>query len=311
MNIRIKNSARLLCTILSIGILTNCNPTKEKEGKTKVSIVCTTGMIGDAAKNIVGDSMNVTALMGSGVDPHLYKASQSDLYAIVNSNIVFYNGLHLEGKMTDIFEKFGKRQKVVAVSDGIEKSKLRLLDPNAHTYDPHVWFDVMLWKACVKQMLPSIIELDKKNEAYYQANAEKYFIQLDSLNERVKTQILAIPADQRVLITAHDAFGYFGQAYQMEVKGLQGISTLSEFGLKDITNLVNDITSRKIKAVFVESSVPQRSIEAVLEGCQKKGHQVKLGGTLYSDAMGQSGTPEGTYIGMVDANVAIMVKALK
>jgi manganese/zinc/iron transport system substrate-binding protein len=296
---------------LALLLFVQCNSGEKKTGAKKYSIVCTTGMIADAAKNIVGDSIEVTALMGSGVDPHLYKASQSDLSAIVNSDIVFYNGLHLEGKMTDIFEKFGERQKVVAVSDGIEKSKLRLLDPNAHTYDPHVWFDVLLWKDCVKQMLPSIIELDKKNAAYYQANAEKYLVQLDSLNQRVKTQILTIPSDQRVLITAHDAFGYFGQAYQMEVKGLQGISTLSEFGLKDITSLVNDITTRKIKAVFVESSVPQRSIEAVLEGCQKKGHQVKLGGTLYSDAMGQSGTPEGTYIGMVDANVGIIVKALK
>lgn len=310
MNI-LKNTKYLAFGLATLFLLTNCGSSKDKTKAKKLSIVCTTGMIGDAAKNIVGDSMEVTALMGSGVDPHLYKASQSDLSSIVNSDVLFYNGLHLEGKMTDIFEKFGHKQKVVAVSDGIEKSKLRLLDANAGTYDPHVWFDVLLWKACVKQMLPSIIELDKNNAAFYQANAEKYLTQLDSLNERVKTQILTIPADQRVLITAHDAFGYFGQAYQMEVKGLQGISTLSEFGLKDITTLVNDITSRKIKAVFVESSVPQRSIEAVLEGCQKKGHQVKLGGTLFSDAMGQSGTPEGTYIGMVDANVAVMVKALR
>ncbi|MBY0426271.1 MAG: zinc ABC transporter substrate-binding protein [Cytophagales bacterium] len=277
----------------------------------KPSVVCTTGMIADAARNIVGDKMEVTALMGSGVDPHLYKASQSDLYAITNSDIVFYNGLHLEGKMTDIFEKFGRQKVVVAVADGISKNKLRLLDANAGTYDPHVWFDVSIWKDCVKQMLPAINKLDPKNKAYYQANAEAYLAKLDSLHEQVKIQIASIPADQRVLITAHDAFGYFGQAYQMEVKGLQGISTLSEFGLKDITDLVNDISNRKIKAVFVESSVPNRSIEAVLEGCQKKGHQVQLGGTLYSDAMGQEGTPEGTYIGMVSANVAVMVKALR
>jgi manganese/zinc/iron transport system substrate-binding protein len=287
-----------------------CGSKENKQEKIKLQIVTTTGMIADAVKNITGDKAEVTALMGPGVDPHLYKATQGDVSRLKDAQLVFYNGLHLEGKMGDILNRLDEN-KVIPVSKNINETKLRKAPQFPESHDPHIWFNVKLWMEAVREINVVLQKTDTANAALYKKNAESYLQRLDSLDQWVRSEIQSIPESGRILITAHDAFGYFGEAYGIEVKGLQGISTLSEFGLNDVTELVNLIVSRKIKAVFVESSVPRKSIDAVVEGCRNKGHEVAIGGTLYSDAMGPAGTPEGTYIGMVKANVNTIVKALK
>jgi manganese/zinc/iron transport system substrate-binding protein len=298
----------LLGTSLFIGACTSKE--KRKEGS-KMKIVTTTGMIKDAVENIVGDHADVTALMGPGVDPHLYKATQGDLQKLTDADVVFYNGLHLEGKMGEVLEKLGHLKPVIAVSTDIPESRLRAVPGFQGTHDPHIWFDVNLWENAVRTISTYMQKHDTASAMLYRDNTDRYILQLDSLHEAVKISIAQVPEKQRVLITAHDAFGYFGDAYKIEVRGLQGISTVSEFGLRDVTELVNFIISREIKAIFVETSVSQKSIEAVVQGCRQKKWNVKIGGSLYSDAMGPAGTPEGTYIGMVSANVKLIVEALK
>lgn len=290
---------------------TGCEPTEERTGEGKLRVVCTTGMIGDAVSVVAGDLAEVQALMGPGVDPHLYKASQGDLRKLSEADMIFYNGLHLEGKMGDILEKTGKLKPVVAVAEELDPSRLLRQEEGADSYDPHVWFDVRLWADVVSQVGESLAAHDARHAEAYRQRAATYREELLRLDEWVRTEMASVPGMQRVLITAHDAFAYFGRAYEVEVRGLQGISTMSEYGLRDVTDLVSFITDRQIRAVFVESSVPTKSLEAVVEGCGQRGHQVSIGGTLFSDAMGAAGTPEGTYTGMVRANVQTIVKALK
>jgi manganese/zinc/iron transport system substrate-binding protein len=277
----------------------------------KLNIVTTTGMIADAAKNVAGDHAEVMALMGPGVDPHLYKATQGDLTKLNGADIIFYNGLHLEGKMVEALEKLARRKKVFAVSDEIDTSLLRRPPEFKGAYDPHIWFDVKIWSNAVRHVEKMLVEVDSAHAGDYHRNAAAYLTHLDSLDTWVRTQIATIPQERRVLVTAHDAFGYFGRAYEIEVRGLQGISTVAEYGLADVTSIIDLIVSRRIKAVFVESSVPKRSIEKVVEGVRSRGHEIVIGGQLFSDAMGNAGTPEGTYIGMVSANVNTIVNALK
>ncbi|HWZ23332.1 MAG TPA: zinc ABC transporter substrate-binding protein [Cytophagaceae bacterium] len=298
----------LIVLVLSINA---CTSTKETNDKLKIVAVGTTGMIADAIGNIVGEKGEVQVLMGPGVDPHLYKVTQGDLQKLQNADLVFYNGLHLEGKMSEVLEKLSKKKNVIAISDGINKNRIRMLDDKGTVKDPHIWFNVSLWKEAVLFASKELQKADSVNHEFYKSNTLNFANQLDSLDEWVKVEINTIPEQNRLLITAHDAFGYFGEAYGIEVKGLQGISTVSDYGLNDVTALVNLISGRKIKAIFIETSVSDKSIKAVVEGCQAKGHQVIIGGTLYSDAMGQAGTPEGTYIGMVKSNVTKIVKALK
>ncbi|GCC50216.1 manganese transporter [Chryseotalea sanaruensis] len=286
-----------------------CKPKQKGELRERLMIVTTTGMIADAVKNVTGDGADVISLMGAGVDPHLYKATQGDLQKLTDADVIFYNGLHLEGKMAEVLEKLGRTKTVIPVTQAIQENELRLITEGIH--DPHIWFDVKLWKNAVVEVEKNLSTVDSAKQHVYKVNAARYLTQLDSLDNAVSQQIQTIPATQRVLITAHDAFGYFGDAYAMEVRGLQGISTVSEFGLKDVTELVDFIISRKIKAIFVETSVSEKSINAVIEGCQNKGWQVSIGGSLYSDAMGEANTPEGTYIGMVSKNVSTIVSALQ
>lgn len=276
-----------------------------------MTIVTTTGMIQDAAHEIAGGRADVVALMGPGVDPHLYKATQGDLQKLSRADIVFYNGLHLEGKMVEALEKLSRSQRVFAVSESIPREMLRRPPEFNGNFDPHIWFDVALWKLAVKDVGEKIAALDPDHADEYKRRADDFTRRLDSLHNWIRSQVATIPRERRILITAHDAFGYFGRAYDIEVRGLQGISTVSEFGLADINTLVETIVTRRVKAVFIESSVPKRSIEAVVEGVRARNHDVKIGGTLYSDAMGAAGTPEGTYIGMVTANVRTIVEALK
>lgn len=308
----IKKRTYTLPLFLMTLFLAACSGNKDQPGeKGKLKIVTTTGMIKDAVDHIVGDKAEVIALMGPGVDPHLYKATQGDLEKLTSADIVFYNGLHLEGKMGEVFEKLGRLKPVVALAANIPESRLRTIPGFENTHDPHIWFDVKLWEEAVKAAAAFMIDYDSASKPFYQSNSDRYLKQLDSLHAAVQQRLQQIPEQQRVLITAHDAFGYFGDAYGIEVRGLQGISTVSEFGLKDVTDLVNFIITRKIKAIFVETSVSQKSINAVVEGCNQKGWQVKVGGSLFSDAMGAAGTPEGNYIGMVSANVNTIVTALQ
>ncbi len=282
-----------------------------REPGTKIKIVTTTGMIADAASTIAGEHAEVIALMGPGVDPHLYKATHGDLERLSEADVIFYNGLHLEGKMGEVFEKLSRIKPVVAVSEGIPENLLRKVPGFQGAYDPHIWFDVKLWQHAVRRISGFLQEYDSINGSDYKENGEGYLRKLDSLDRSVRASIQEIPSTQRVLITAHDAFGYFGDAYGIEVRGLQGISTMSEFGLRDVTELVDFIITRKVKAIFVETSVSRKSIEAVMEGCRQKGWNVRIGGNLFSDAMGAAGTPQGNYTGMVSANVKTIVDALK
>lgn len=302
---------RITALLLMCLLFTACGGGEQDTASDQLSIVTTTGMIADVLKNVGKDSVQVRALMGPGVDPHLYKATQGDLGRLQAADIIFYNGLHLEGKMGEVFDKLGRIKNVVPVAGRIDVSRL-LSDPvykDAH--DPHVWFDVNLWSSTIAVVVDILSKEDPENAAFYQKNGKEFSAELALLDNWVRTQIGTIPEDKRILITAHDAFNYFGRAYDIEVRGLQGISTLSEFGLKDRVDLVNFIVEKQIKAVFVETSVSQKNIDAIVEGCQQKGHDVIVGGYLYSDAMGTEGTEEGTYVGMVRANVNTIVKSLR
>ena len=302
----------LLIILFSSIVLSACEFKEKKATKgEKLKIVCTTGMLGDAVKNIVKNQAEVSTLMGPGVDPHLYKATQGDLKILSDADIIIYNGLHLEGKMGEVFEKLKNRKTIIVAADGINKADLINTTEFQGAYDPHLWFDVDLWNRVVQYIGEKLSKLEQIDKNQVLENSKNFQNALSTLNDWVKSEIQKIAPERRVLITAHDAFGYFGRAYDIEVRGLQGISTVSEYGLKDVSDLVNFITERKIKAVFVESSVSARSLNAVVEGCKSNGHPVKIGGTLYSDAMGEEGTAEGTYIGMVKYNVSSIVENLK
>ena len=274
----------------------------------QLNVIATTGMIADLVKNIGGEHVEVKALMGTGVDPHLYKATQGDLRRLTNADIIFYNGLHLEGKMQDIFTKLARKKTVIAVGDAIASSK-RLHHGN--NPDPHIWFDLSLWQQAGKRVLSVLQQQDPVNSQSYQIQADKYLTEMNALDQWVKQQLESVPAKQRILITAHDAFGYFGKAYGVKVMGLQGISTAAEFGLQDIKALKDVIVENKVKAVFVESSVSPRFIQSLVAGVKAEGYQVNIGGELYSDAMGLTGTPTDNYFGMVKHNVTTIVNALK
>lgn len=273
-----------------------------------LNVVATTGMIGDLVANIGQEKVRVMSLMGSGVDPHLYKATQGDLRRLLKADVIFYNGLHLEGKMQDILEKIARKKPVYAVSQDMPESDVIMY---GEVHDPHIWFDVGLWQQAGQLVLKKLIHLRPDERAYFEKNAKVYLAELATLDAWVAESIAQIPKPQRVLITAHDAFNYFGLAYGIEVRGLQGISTATEFGLHDIKQLKGLILQRNIKAVFVESSVPKKFLQSLVAGVQSEGGHLKIGGELYSDAMGLKNTPEGSYIGMVKHNVNTIVGALK
>jgi manganese/zinc/iron transport system substrate-binding protein len=300
-----------LIPILSILIATSCGQhiRKTKSNNFK-KVTTTTAMIADLVENIGGKYVKVTGLMGPGVDPHLYKASQGDIAKLNDADIIFYNGLHLEGKMTDIFTKMARKKPITAISGNIDKTLLLTTKDNNH-YDPHIWFDVKLWMKAAARVKETLIEQDPSHKKEYEQQTMVYLDKLKELDSYVQKRVASLPKKKRVLVTAHDAFGYFGRAYKMEVIGLQGISTASEYGLKDVQRIINLLTNQEIKAIFVESSVPKRSIEAVIQGAKKKNYIVSIGGQLYSDAMDSKGTNEGTYIGMVHHNVNTIVDSLK
>lgn len=300
----------ILTVVLAL-LISACGTETTSNTSGKLNVVTTTGIIGDIVKNVGGDYVEVISLMGPGVDPHLYKASEGDVTRLQSADLIFYNGLHLEAQMGEVIEKmneFGVR--TVAVTDMIDRSLLNASPTYPDQFDPHVWFDVSMWMKAVEQVRETLTEVDPAHTSEYEANAEAYLNQLEELHQYVLTQAQTIPAEKRVLITAHDAFNYFGEAYGFEVRGLQGISTEAQAGTADVQELVTFIVERQIPAIFVESSVPQRNIEAVQAAVQDQGFNVVIGGSLFSDAMGTAGTPEGSYIGMVTHNIDTIVNAL-
>ena len=299
---------KLVILLLAVTII-SCSQSKPESNKP--TIVCTTSILGDVVKNLVGDTIAVSSLMGPGVDPHLYKATQGNIDALSKADIVIYNGLHLEGKMGEIFEKLSKTKTTLAIADYVPKRLLINSTDFQGAEDPHIWFDVTVWVRGVNGLSKKLQEEFPEYADYIEDNRQTYAKKLYYLHSFVVDNINKISEDQRVMITAHNAFKYFGKQYGMEVRGLQGISTSAEYGLRDVSNLVDFIVERKIKAIFVESSVPKKSIEAVIEGCRERGHDVKLGGELYSDALGTKKTPEGTYIGMFEHNINVITEALK
>jgi manganese/zinc/iron transport system substrate-binding protein len=297
--------------VLAAGFMAGaCAPPEPPEEEGRLSVVTTIGMIRDVVQNVGGEHVRVVGLMGPGVDPHLYKASEGDVRRLFRADVVFYGGMHLEARMGEVLEEMGGRTRVAAVSEVIPADQ-RLSPPEFQgAYDPHVWFDVRLWAMTVDVVARTLSEADPAHARDFAASADRYRAQLAELDGYVREQARRVPAERRVLITAHDAFNYFGRAYGFQVRGLQGISTASEAGTADVQALAQFIASRRIPAIFVESSIPRRTIEAVQEAVAAQGFEVQIGGSLFSDAMGNPGTAEGTYIGMVRHNIDTIVGAL-
>ena len=274
----------------------------------QMDVVCTTGMVGDLVRQVGGDRVKVTTLMIEGVDPHLFKPTRDDVARILKADLVFYSGLHLEGRMEETFEKLSlKGKSITPVTSEIPEA---LLLKEGAVVDPHVWMNPALWASCTKTVSDSLGKKDPEGAAIYEANATRYATQLQSLETTLRSLIATIPDDQRVLITAHDAFQYFAKATGLTVMSIQGLSSSSEAGVADINRLVDAIVTHRIPAVFVESTLSEKNIRAVMEGTASRGFEVKLGGMLFADSMGKAGTPEGTYIGMIEHNVTTITQAL-
>lgn len=315
---------RLLERIRSLGaavavaaaLLAGCSPEESSQTSSAgvnipIKVTCTIGMIADVVENIGGDLVEVIALMGPGVDPHLYKAAAGDNARLSGADLVFYNGLVLEGKMTDLFVALARRKPVVPVTADIERTLL--LEPamfKGH-YDPHVWFDATLWMKAAATIRDTLADYDPEHSDFYSDSAKTYIGKLQELHDWCVSRAGELPADKRVLITSHDAYNYFGRAYGFEVIGVQGISTEEQATARAIVALSDIIHERKVKAVFTETSVSPKAIHAVIENCRGNGWKVVEGGQLFSDAMGSPGTPAGTYIGMVKHNMNTIVDALK
>lgn len=294
--------------------ITNGERTRPDLSSRKARVVVTTTMIADLVRIVGGTHVEVTSLMQAGVDPHQYKPSAGDAKKLQDADLVVYNGLHLEGKMSDVFEELAGRLRVHAVASTLDERELRVgTEGFDGAHDPHIWFDVSLWAKTIPGVRDALIDLDPAHADSYKANADRYAKELANLHDEVKARLKDIPKDHRVLITAHDAFYYFGRAYDFEVRGLQGISTDSEPSTADVRELAEFIAKRRVPAIFGETSVPDRNIEAVRQAVKKSAKfDVKfLGGTLFSDSLGDAGTPEGTYIGMVRHNVNTIAGALK
>lgn len=299
----------IIVVIFALSVL-SCKTEKEDNGK--LNVVTTTSMLTDLVKNIGGDYINLQGLMGAGVDPHLYKASAGDVTKLSEADVIFYNGLHLEGKLVEVFEKMNADVVTqVPLGEALDESTLIGSDYFASNYDPHVWFNIQYFKQFAREVVSTLSRKDAQNAEVYQSNADAYLKELDNLEAEIKATIATLPEEKRVLVTAHDAFNYFGKSYGFNVVGLQGLSTATEAGVQDVQRLSQFIIDNKVKAIFVESSVPRRTIEALQAAVQSKNHQVEIGGSLYSDALGNPGTVEGTYIGMFKYNVNTIVEALK
>ncbi len=280
------------------------------ESRGTIRVVATVGMVADLVREVGGSYVEVQQLLGAGTDPHLYKVTRDDVQRIMQAEIVFYSGLMLEGKMIDTLVKVARSKPVYAVTESLDPALLLEPEEFAGHYDPHVWMDVAAWSACVETVRQALTDFDQAHASEYDANAQAYQQVLADLDAYGKKCLATVPTESRVLVTSHDAFNYFGRAYGLEVYGVQGISTESEAGLQQINQLVDLLVNRNVKAVFVESSVPQKNVEALASGAKSRGREVRIGGVLYSDAMGETGTYEGTYVGMLDHNITQVTRAL-
>ncbi|MFC7356264.1 metal ABC transporter solute-binding protein, Zn/Mn family [Jejudonia soesokkakensis] len=299
---------KIVYILLVISFISCKNESKKSD---TLNVVTTTTMLTDLVENIGGDHIIVNGLMGAGVDPHLYKASEGDVSKLYNADIIFYGGLHLEGKLVEIFERMEDSKTTVGLGDLLPKDELIGSDYFASSYDPHVWFNIQYFKQFSNIVTNTLAEKDPINAKAYRENNTTYQNKLDALEIDIKAKIETLPKEKRILVTAHDAFNYFGKAYDFEVVGLQGLSTATEAGVQDVQKLSSFIIENKVKAIFVESSVPRRTIEALQEAVLSKDHEVTIGGSLYSDALGNKGTEEGTYLGMFRYNVDTIVNALQ
>ncbi len=320
----LKMRLQLLAVYVSVVVLMGCNGSQNRppqdsadqtqmtvDGEAPIAVTVTVGMVADLVRVVGGPRTSVTQLCGPGVDPHLHKASRDDVQNMMNADIIFYSGLMLEGKMTDSLIRLARSKPVVAVTEAIDQQTLLEPDDFAGHYDPHVWMDVSAWSKCVAVIADELSKLDPPAEGGYRQRAETLRGELTALHEYGLRAIGSIPEESRVLVTSHDAFNYFGRAYKLEVLGVQGISTESEAGLQRINELVDLLVDKKVKAVFVESSVPRKNIDSLVEGARARGHQVNIGEKeLFSDAMGPAGAYEGTYVGMLDHNITLIARGL-
>jgi manganese/zinc/iron transport system substrate-binding protein len=282
----------------------------EPDDDGRLRVVATVGMVTDAVERVGGDRVRVTGLMGPGIDPHLYKASAGDVRTIASADLVLYVGLHLEAAMAEVLREMDGRIRTQAVTDDIPRDLLLTPAEFEGAYDPHVWSDVGLWMRAVETVAETLKEVDPDGAAAYDERARAYLGELESLDEWVREQVARVPAERRVLVTAHDAFHYLGRAYGFRVVGLQGLSTAVEAGTGDVQRVARLIADEGIPAIFIESSIPRRNVEAVQAAVRSRGSQVAIGGMLFSDAMGDAGTPEGSYVGMIRHNVRTIVEAL-
>ena len=299
--------------VIAITALTGCKPHQgppPRQPGEQLQVVATTGMIADAARAVGGDFVKVTALMRPGVDPHMYKPSEGDVRRLAEANVVLYNGLHLEARLGDVLERMGDRIKTVAVGNAVPEDRLIAPPDGGQAHDPHIWFDVEIWGLVVGRVQETLMELVPEHAEQIRVQGETYRAKLAELHKYTREQIASIPPEKRVLITAHDAFFYFSRAYDIKVRGLQGINTAAEAGARDVNELAAFIAEKRIPAIFVETSVPKRNIEAVIEAVRARRHEIRIGGELFSDSMGTAGTPEGTYLGMVRHNVDTITQAL-
>lgn len=301
---------RSVLTLTAAGLLALGLSAPRAMAEDRLTVITTTGMIADAARQVGGDLVEVTALMGPGVDPHAYRQTRSDIAAMTQADLVLWHGLYLEAQMEEFFGDLARTRTVVAVAEALPKDRLRANEDYADKFDPHVWMDPELWSLVVAEVQRALTEARPDAADTFAANAAAHQAQIARLAEYSRTALTGVPQEARILLTAHDAFGYFGQAYGFEVMGIQGISTESEAGLNRIAELVDLLVSRDVKAVFVESSVSDRNIRALIEGAAARGHEVGIGGELFSDAMGPDGTYEATWIGMIDHNVTTIAGAL-
>jgi manganese/zinc/iron transport system substrate-binding protein len=312
MNQKIK---ALMGTVLSLTLLfAGCSvPASNTDlSENKINIVATTTMLADLSAVIGGEQVTVNGLMGPGIDPHLYQASAGDVSLMQKADVVVYNGLHLEGKMGEIFENLTRQgSTVICIEDGLDEDKLLAWEDDSSVHDPHIWFDVLLWKDAAQTVADGLSKSDPNGKTEYQENLSSYLKELDEADIYIRNRAAELTKEQRVLVTAHDAFQYFGKAYDFEVRGLQGISTDSEAGTADVSELANFIVERQIKAIFVESSVPPKTIEALQAAVRSKGFDVAIGGELYSDSLGDEASGAPNYILTVKANIDTIVDALK
>lgn len=286
------------------------NESAENADDGKLRIVATVGQIGDLAERIGGEHVTVTTLMGAGTDPHQYVATEGDVETLQNADIIFYNGNFLEARMIDIFDQLGKRKTVVPLTERIDPSQLLEWAQYEQYKDPHIWFGIPQWQQVAGVIRDTLIEVDPEQREAYIANAEVLLAEMAELDAYVREQVARLPEAQRILVTAHDAFNYFGQTYGFQVRGLQGLSTDSEASTADVQSLAEFLVENQIRAVFIESSVPVRNVEALREAAAAKGWDVVIGGKLFSDTIGTPGTEEGTYVGMYRYNIDTIINAL-